>query len=118
MKRAQDFAEIYLCRELLDFRRGKEVMIAIIEHRMHQRAASGALFAFTNRRQDRIRCLYWDKTGYATWSKVLEVDRFAWPTAKESGAVVLSPSELDWLLDGIDITKLRRHEEKHYELDS
>lgn len=118
MKRAEDFAEIYLCRERLDFRRGKEVMIAIIESRMQKRAASGALFGFANRRLDRIRCLYWDKTGYATWSKVLEVDRFPWPATSVRDAIVLTPRELDWLLDGIDIAKLKPHESKHYELSS
>lgn len=118
MKRAEDFAEIYLCRDLLDFRRGKEVMIAIIEGRMHKRAMSGALFGFANRKKDRIRCLYWDKTGYAQWSKVLEEDHFVWPEAGERGVVTLTSRELDWLLDGIDIVKVKPHESRHYELDS
>jgi transposase len=118
MKRVTDFAEVYLCRELLDFRRGKEAMIAIIENRMQRHAMSGALFGFTNRRRDRIRCLYWDKTGYAQWSKILEEDLFTWPEAGERGAVTLTPRELAWLLDGIDITKLTPHESRHYERNS
>lgn len=118
MKRPEDFSEIYLCCELLDFRRGKEVMIAIIESRMKKHAASGALFGFTNRKRDRIRCVYWDKTGYAQWSKVLEEDRFAWPKQNSEHSIALSPRELTWLLDGVDITKIKPHESRYYALSS
>lgn len=118
MKRSEDFTEIYLCRDVLDFRRGREAMIAIVESGMQRHAASGALFGFTNRKKDRIRCLYWDKTGYAQWSKTLETDRFSWPQQGDGYSIQLTPRELAWLLDGIDIEKLNPHESRHYRLSS
>lgn len=118
MKRPEDFTEIYLCRTFLDFRRGKETMIAIIENQMQRQAASGALFGFINRRKNRIRCLYWDKTGYAQWNKTLEEDLFAWPQLTNGQAITLTHRELSWLLDGVDIERIKPHELKHYPLSS
>lgn len=118
MKRPEDFSEIYLCKDPLDFRRGKEVMIAIIENAMQGQASSGALFGFTNRHKDRIRCLYWDKTGYAVWSKILEEDCFSWPTRRAGPKVILTPRELTWLLDGVDIEQLKPHDLRCYALSS
>lgn len=118
MKRAGDFSEIYLCVDFLDFRRGKEAMIAMIEHSLKQKPSAGALFGFTNRRRDRVRFLYWDKTGYAQWSKILEDDRFLWPQTSGMSSFSLSPRELEWLLDGVDIQKIKTHESRHYPLNS
>ncbi|HFK4418720.1 TPA: IS66 family insertion sequence element accessory protein TnpB [Vibrio parahaemolyticus] len=30
-------------------------------------AETGALFLFTNKQRDKIKVLYWDKTGFALW---------------------------------------------------
>ncbi len=114
MKRVEDFKEIYLCKSPLDFRRGKEAMIAIIEGSMDRRAMSGALFGFTNRRRDKIRCLYWDKTGFAHWGKTLEKAAFQWPKRLDHEAISLSARELGWLLDGIEIDRLKPHEGLEY----
>jgi transposase len=118
MKRPEDFTEIYLCREPLDFRRGKEMMIAIIEEHMKKKTMGGALFGFTNRRGDRIRCLYWDKSGFAQWSKILERARFSWPRRGSSSSISLTTREFEWLLDGIDLDKVKPHESFQYELNS
>jgi transposase len=68
---------------------------------------SGHLFVFINKRQDRTKILYWDDDGYALWYKRLEEGTFQLP-ADASGRVEVTASDLSLLLDGIDITQVRR----------
>jgi transposase len=44
--------------------------------------------------------------------KRLEADRFAWPRTGES--VELSVEQLHWLLEGIDLSAMRKHPERRY----
>jgi transposase len=66
---------------------------------------SGALFAFTNRRRNRIKLLYFDGTGVCILAKRLEEGTFAWPqSAGEPGAKIkLAPQALRLLLDGVEL---------------
>ncbi|MCL2661207.1 MAG: IS66 family insertion sequence element accessory protein TnpB [Acidobacteriaceae bacterium] len=70
---------------------------------------SEALFIFRSRRNDRIKILLWDKDGFWLLYKRLEKSVFRLPRM-ETGAlsVELRPSELAMILDGIDMTKLKR----------
>lgn len=66
---------------------------------------SGALFAFTNRRRNRIKLLYFDGTGVCILAKRLEEGTFAWPqSAGEPAAKIkLAPQALQLLLDGVEL---------------
>jgi transposase len=64
---------------------------------------SGALFVFCNRSKDKLKILYWDKTGFALWYKRLEKDKFKWPNSQQSDVLTLSKQQLDWLLSGYDV---------------
>ena len=73
-----------------------------------------AVFAFCNRRRDRIRLLFYDRSGFWLMMKRLEADRFAWPRGQQQAVVRLSTEQLHWLLDGIDIEAIRRHPARQY----
>ncbi|MBS9834889.1 IS66 family insertion sequence element accessory protein TnpB [Vibrio alginolyticus] len=36
------------------------------------------MFLFTNKQRDKIKVLYWDKTGFALWYKRLEKAKYKW----------------------------------------
>ncbi|MCF2909651.1 IS66 family insertion sequence element accessory protein TnpB [Pseudoalteromonas sp. DL2-H2.2] len=42
---------------------------------MAAHAMSGQVFAFCNKNKDKLKVLYWDKTGFALWYKRLEKDK-------------------------------------------
>ena len=115
MKALSGFSKIYLHRDYVDFRKGLNGLSLLVEGSMGLRPMSaGSLFVFINRKRDRLRMLYWDKTGFAFWHKHLEEAKFRWPKKKAS-VICLSEQELSWLLDGVDIEKIKSHEALIYE---
>lgn len=66
---------------------------------------SGVLFAFTNKRRNRLKILYYDRTGSCVLAKRLERGTFSWPKASQGDAakLSLSPEALQLLFDGIDL---------------
>lgn len=103
MKRMLNAPEIYLYRESVDFRKSINGLAAIIESDTDLPLVSGALFLFTNKHRDKIKVLYWDKTGFALWYKRLEKDKYKWPCKEKNQVFTLTQFELDRLLSGFTI---------------
>jgi transposase len=110
---------IFLCTAPTDMRKGFDTLAALVEQRLDQDPLAGDLFVFRSKRGDRLKLLYWDEDGWAIWYKRLEEGTFPWPAADgqrlrvgEHG-LVLRPAELAMLLDGIDLTEVRR--QKRYQ---
>jgi len=49
------------------------------------------------------------------WYKRLEKERFPWPRRDEEGVVTMTGRELNWILDGIDVFRVRPHEALSYQ---
>ena len=94
---------IYLHRQFVDFRKSINGLSVIIESEMDLPVMSGALFIFCNKAKDKLKILYWDKTGFALWYKVLQKNRFKWPKLNDLKHIRLSEQQLQWLLGGYDI---------------
>lgn len=106
---------VYVCIEPVDFRKQINGLALWVESAMSLDPLSRAVFAFTNRRRDRVKLLAWEDNGYVLWQKRLEVDRFQWPRANEA-VLSLTGQELNFLLDGLDLRFWRPHEVLHYEV--
>ena len=105
---------VYLHREAIDFRIGINGLAILVEQAMHLDPFGRSVFAFCNRRRDRIRLLFYDRSGFWLLMKRLEADRFAWPRGQQQAVVRLSTEQLHWLLDGIDIEAVRRNPARQY----
>ena len=70
----------------------------------------GHLYVFFSRRSNRVRIVYWDRNGFALWSKRLEKGRFhaRWSEDGQLGAQAMEAAELALLLEGIDLQGARR----------
>lgn len=102
-------ARIWLCTGPTDMRRGFDRLAEQARVVTRQDPQSGHLFLFRSRRGDRLKALYWDKDGYVLWYKRLEEGTFKWPKLKEAQhSVELRASELAMILDGIDLSSVKR----------
>lgn len=101
---------IFLCLEITDMRRGFDGLAAMASRVVGEDPLSGHLFVFRNRRQDRVKILYWDRDGFALWYKRLEKGTFKFPTpvTRGSGRTEIKASDLMMLLDGVDLRSVRR----------
>lgn len=105
--------DIYLHLAPVDFRKSINGLLMIIENELEINAFTGALFLFTNRKHDKLKLLYWDKTGFALWYKRLEKQRFKWPKLDELNRMRLSEQQLQWLLGGYDVIGHQRLDYTH-----
>lgn len=112
---ALDGIEVYLCVEPVDFRKQVNGLSMLVDSELRLDPLSSAVFAFTNRRRDRVKLLVWENNGYVLWLKRLERERFCWPKA-DTPVVTLNGQELNWLLDGLDLRFWRPHRRLHFEV--
>lgn len=95
---------VYLYREPVDMRRGRNGLAALAREVMQLDPFSGALFIFIGRRFDALKILYFERNGFALWYKKIESrERFPWPRLLQEEVVTLSLEQLNWLLEGYDI---------------
>lgn len=110
--RALDLAQgarIWLAAEATDMRCGFDRLAERVKTVIGQDPLVGHLFVFRSRRGDRLKILVWDRDGFVLWYKRLEAGVFKLPKV-EAGArsVELRASELAMVLDGIDMSRLKR----------
>lgn len=106
--------EIYLYRAPIDFRKQAHGLALLVEHELGHSPFSGALYAFTNRQRNKIKCLMWEDTGFVLYYKALAEEKFKWPAASED-LLALNGEQINWLLDGYDITLMTGHKTLHYD---
>jgi transposase len=100
---------IWLCTGPTDMRRGFDRLAEQARAVTNQDPLSGHLFLFRSRGGDRLKALYWDKDGYVLWYKRLEEGTFKLPELSAAQpSVELRASELAMILDGIDLSSVKR----------
>ncbi len=114
MMRPGDSVEVYLYRGVVDMRKSIDGLSAIVEQELGLSPFTAALYVFCNRRRDKIKVLYWERAGFVLWYKRLEKERFPWPRREADDVVQMTGRELNWLLDGIDLFRVKPHEDLSY----
>ena len=109
-----DMPDIYLYRDPVDFRKSFRGLAAIVEQELDQNPFNGGLYAFTNRQRNKIKCLYWEDNGFVLYYKSLAEEKFRWPR-KGDEVVSLNGQQINWLLDGYDISLMTEHKKLHYD---
>ncbi len=111
---AGDLPAVYLCLSPVDFRKGMRSLAVLVESYLQQDPFAESLFVFCNRQRTSIKILYWQRNGFCLWQKRLEKERFFWPKQDSQVVMTLTGQQLDWLLDGYDIARLKPHKTLQY----
>lgn len=105
--------KIYMAVQPVNMRKSFDGLAVIVQEVLRQNPLSSHLFVFRNKASDKLKLLWWDRNGFAIYYKRLERGRFKFPKLNQA-SVTLTQQELELLLDGIDISKLKRLPELHY----
>lgn len=105
---------IYLARQPADMRKSFDGLAEMVRSFLDEDPLSGHLFVFRNRRGDRVKILFWDRTGYTLYYKRLESGRFHLPVAQGASAQIPA-AELALMLEGLDLSDARRR--KRFDLE-
>jgi transposase len=94
---------VFVAHGATDLRRSFDRLSAQVQEVLHQDPLSGHVFAFFNRRRDRVKLLVWERDGFWLLYKRLETGTFAVLDRDE-----INPRELYLLLEGIEVVRERR----------
>lgn len=114
LRPAHNLPAVYLCRDIVDFRKGINGLAVLVEDSLCRNPFSEQLFVFCNRKRDKVRILYWERNGFCLWQKHLEKDKFKWPRQASDHVITLTGQQLNWLLDGYDVMRMQAHEALNY----
>jgi transposase len=91
---------VYLKTGVTDGRLSYEGLRGLVSKVIEQDARSGHLFAFCNRRENRVKLLWYHAGGLYVASKRLDRGTVNWPR-NEAAAVCMSAGQLQALLQGV-----------------
>jgi transposase len=95
---------IWAAASPVDMRRGLIGLAEVAREQLSQDPGCGALFVFTNKRRDRLKLLWHDRTGLCLLYKALDRGFFRIPEAGPGAAsVVIDPAEMAVILEGVQL---------------
>ena len=101
-------SEIFLSSRPVDFRKQFDGLCGEVLDFMGRNPHDGSLFAFFNRRRDRMKLLWWQNDGFWIFYKRLEAGTFQMPgDSGGSAGIHLSSSQLQLILSGVELTSVR-----------
>lgn len=98
---------VFLAVKPLDMRKSFDGLAMYIQSFLKMNPLKDGLFIFRNKSGDKVKLIYWHRNGLVIVYKRLEQGRFTWPRVSDE-TVSLTRQELELLLDGIDLSKLKR----------
>jgi transposase len=99
---------VFLCLAPTDMRKSFDKLAALVAEVMKCDPLSRDLFVFRNRAEDRMKILFWDRSGFCLYYKRLEKGRFSFPTFASASGVEIDHAELLLILEGIELDGAKR----------
>jgi transposase len=100
---------VFVHTQPADMRRGFDRLACMVQEILHQDPFSGHLFVFVNRGGDRMKILFWDRSGFALFYQRLEEGVFHLPQ-EDPGGVEIDVPRLMLILEGLDLSEAKQHQ--------
>ena len=97
----------FLYREPTDMRKGFDGLSGLVRSELGQDPLSGDVFAFVNRKRDKMKLLLWDRSGFVVWYKRLEEGTFELPHG-DAVSYPISWEKLMLILEGIELKSVQK----------
>ena len=114
MRPAMGLPKVFIYPQPIDCRKSHMGLAAIVECELGHNPFEGHLYAFTNKRRNKIKCLFWEDNGFVLYYKSLAEAKFKWPKGDEQ-VISVTGQQINWLLDGYDISAMKGHKKLHYD---
>lgn len=100
---------VFVARGATDMRKSFDTLAALVCDVVAEDPQSGHLFVFLNRQRNRVKILWWDRSGYYLLAKRLEHGQFhLYDRAGQGGGYEVTATDLALLLEGIDLRGAKR----------
>ncbi|HCO94760.1 MAG TPA: IS66 family insertion sequence hypothetical protein [Phycisphaerales bacterium] len=100
---------IFLYTQPADMRCGFNKLSMFATNIMGYDPFSGHLFVYFNKRGDKCKILFWDRTGFCIWYKRLEEGTFERITnPSKRASLEIDITKLSLILEGIDISNAKQ----------
>lgn len=104
---------VYVNFEAVDFRRGLDGLLSLIQSTFDCSVQDDYLFLFCDGSRKKIKAVFWNKNGFVLLYKRLEVGKFQFPKNR-SGKIELNRLQLECLLLGMSFLVQNAEKPCHY----
>ena len=93
-----------------DMRKSFAGLVGVVEKELGQQVEAGGLFLFFSRRRNAVKVLFFTGDGLVIFYRRLERGTFEFPAMAETATnrIELKLSELTFILEGIELTSVKR----------
>lgn len=104
---------IYLCTQPVDFRKGFDGLTGVVTTALGHNVTDGSLFLFVNRKQDRIKALWWETGGLTLWYRRLEQGTVELPKSDgDQSHVTIDSVELAMWIAGVPLKSAQQRRKR------
>jgi len=105
MRSLREFSDVFVHTGVCDMRLGIDRLSGKVKDELCRSVIGGGVFVFLSRCRSRVRLLYWDRDGFAMWTKRLEVGTFR--VERREGYEEITGVDLEELLGGVEFSRIQ-----------
>lgn len=104
-----------MAKEPIDVRKGIDSLASIVAGSFDLDPYDQSLYIFCNKRHNRLKCLYYDGTGFWLFTKRIEEGTLKWKISEDGECPEITSQQFRWLLEGLKPEQASAFTPVHYD---